>query len=107
MSRPKNSTTQNQTQLDRTVKPLVSDTAFYARGGHEMLVVNPNVAAIDAVNVGSSLLAATISMVNRFIDDEPDADDLYAIHCLLEVGRALMDAGSYGLHRAADERAAQ
>jgi hypothetical protein len=97
---PKNSTSPNQKQHCTDQPLLVSPTSFYNRARQQTLIVNPEVSAQNALSVGSALLSGAVSILERLIDGEPDADDLFALHYLVDSGKAFMDAGGSALQAA-------
>jgi hypothetical protein len=107
----KNSTTPNQNQHSADHPLQVSPTSFYKRARQQTLTVIPEVTATHALSIGSSLLCGAVSLLERLIDGEPDADDLFAVHFLVDAGKSFMDAGGYAFqavhHKALDNLAPQ
>lgn len=97
---PKNSTTPNQKQHSPDQPLLASPTSFYNRARQQTVIVNPEVSAHCALSIGSALLSGAVSILERLIDGEPDADDLFAVHYLVDSGKAFMDAGGYAFQAA-------
>lgn len=107
----KSSTTPSQKQHGAPQPLLVSPTSFYKRARQQTLTVIPDVTATHALSIGSSLLCGAVSLLERLIDGEPDADDLFSIHFLVDAGKSFMDAGGYAFqgahHKALDNLAPQ
>lgn len=76
--------------------PLTRSEGFFSIGGRPLASVNSGIPAVEALERASCILSAVVDLATNAVDEGVLGAEAFAIQCLAEVAKALVDAAATG-----------
>ena len=76
--------------------PLTRLEGFFHVNGRPLASVNSGIPAVEALERASCILSAVVDLATNAVDEGVLGSEAFAIQCLSEVAKALVDAAATG-----------